>query len=138
MQIVYFSHSYRPEDQRVNDFFSRLMKSENLILSLDPPSDNVNRSKLQRHLNGCDGMVAVVTRRVPEVSPYIRFEINLCVSSRKPLALLVAQAGAAAPRACACKQRMEGTSRRVRLRRPRHGVSGACGFVYVSDRALRD
>jgi hypothetical protein len=89
MQIVYFSHSYRQEDQRVNDFFSRLMESEELIMSLDPPSDNVNSAKLQRHLNGCDGMVAVLTRRTPEVSPYIRFEINLCLRSRKPLLVYV-------------------------------------------------
>ena len=89
MQIVYFSHSYRPEDQRVNDFFSRLMESEGLVLSLDPPSESVNTAKLQRHLNSNDGMVAVVTWREGGVSPFIRFEINLCLRSRKPLLVFV-------------------------------------------------
>jgi hypothetical protein len=85
MQLVYFSHSYRQDDQRVNDFFSRLMESEQLILSLDPPSETVNTAKLQRHLNSSDGMVAVITERDGGPSPYILFEIELCLRSRKPL-----------------------------------------------------
>ncbi len=89
MQIVYFSHSYRQDDQRVNDFFSRLMESEQLVLSLDPPSETVNAAKLQRHLNGNDGMVAVLTRRNGGISPYIGFEIALCLRSRKPLLVFV-------------------------------------------------
>src|SRR6476619_8420326 len=59
--IVYFAHSYRPTDADVNDYFARLMKSEQLIPSLDPPSDAVNSAKLERHLNYSDGMVAILT-----------------------------------------------------------------------------
>src|SRR4029453_16169322 len=89
MRVIYFSHSYRPEDQRVNDFFSRLMESEGLVLSLDPPSGSVNAAKLQRHLNSSDGMVSVLTRRDDGVSPYCLFEIALCLRSRKPLLVFV-------------------------------------------------
>jgi hypothetical protein len=89
VQIVYFSHSYRQEDGKVNDFFSRLMESENLVLSLDPPSESVNAAKLQRHLNSADGMVAVVTRRADGVSPYVMFEMGLALRSRKPLLVFV-------------------------------------------------
>src|SRR5207237_1028678 len=92
MQIVYFAHSYRQEDQRVNDFFSRLMESEGLVLSLDPPSETVSAAKLQRHLNSNDGMVAVLTRRNGGISPYIDFEIGLCLRSRKPLLVFVEDA----------------------------------------------
>ena len=58
MRIVYFSHSYRENDRLVNDFFSRLMESEGILISLDPPSNTVNGAKLVRHLNSSDGMVA--------------------------------------------------------------------------------
>jgi hypothetical protein len=89
MQIVYFSHSYREDDQRINDFFSTLMKTEDLVISLDPPSERVNAAKLQRHLNSSDGMVAIMARREGGPSPYILFEIELCMRSRKPLLVFV-------------------------------------------------
>ena len=39
MNIVYFSHSYRKEDADIVKYFGRLMRSENLIPSLAPPSE---------------------------------------------------------------------------------------------------
>ena len=56
MSIVYFAHSYRERDASVVDFFARLIRSEGLTVSLDPPSQSVNSAKLQRHLNASDGM----------------------------------------------------------------------------------
>jgi len=89
MNIVYFSHSYRKEDAQIVKYFGRLMRSENLIPSLDPPSESVNAAKLERHLNSSDGMVAVITRRKEGVSPHILFEIVLCLRARKPLIVFV-------------------------------------------------
>jgi hypothetical protein len=89
MNIVYFSHSYRKEDAQIVKYFGRLMRSENLIPSLDPPSESVNAAKLERHLNSSDGMVAVITRRQGGVSPHILFEIVLCLRARKPVIVFV-------------------------------------------------
>ena len=89
MNIVYFSHSYRQEDAHIVKYFGRLMRSENLIPSLDPPSESVNAAKLERHLNSSDGMVAVITRRQGGVSPHILFEIVLCLRARKPLIVFI-------------------------------------------------
>jgi hypothetical protein len=89
MNSVYFSHSYRKEDADIVRYFGRLLRSENLIPSLDPPSETVNSAKLERHLNSSDGMVAVVTKRQGGVSPHILFEITLCLRARKPLAVFV-------------------------------------------------
>jgi hypothetical protein len=89
MNIVYFSHSYREQDADIVKYFGRLLRSENLIPSLDPPSETVNSAKLERHLNSSDGMVAVVTRRQGGVSPHILFEITLCLRARKPLVVFV-------------------------------------------------
>jgi hypothetical protein len=89
MNLVYFSHSYREEDAQIVRYFGRLLRSENLIPSLDPPSKTVNAAKLERHLNSSDGMVAVLTRREGGVSLHILFEIALCLKARKPLVIFV-------------------------------------------------
>ena len=67
MNIVYFSHSYN--DPLVNECFLQLIQSENLILSLDPPSDSFNAAKLIRHLNNCNGMIALLSRRSAATCP---------------------------------------------------------------------
>lgn len=89
MNIVYFSHRYRKEDAELVRYFGRLMRSENLLPSLDPPSEAVNVAKLERHLNSSDGMVAVITRREGGPSQHILFEITLCLRARKPLIVFV-------------------------------------------------
>ena len=89
MSIVYFAHSYRERDAGVVDFFARLIQSEGLTLSLDPPSDAVNGAKLQRHLNASDGLIAVLSRRPEGTSPHILFEINLAVKTGTPLLVFV-------------------------------------------------
>jgi hypothetical protein len=89
MTVIYFAHSYRERDSKVVDYFGRLIRSEGLIPSLDPPSDTVNRAKLQRHLNSSDGMIAVLSRRDSGTSPHILFELTLAVSARFPLLVFV-------------------------------------------------
>jgi len=89
VSIVYFAHSYRDRDASVVDFFARLIRSEGLTLSLDPPSDSVNAAKLQRHLNASDGLIAVLSKRPEGTSPHILFEINLAIKTGTPLMVFV-------------------------------------------------
>lgn len=89
MSVVYFAHSYRDRDARITDFFARLIRSEGLTLSLDPPSEGVNAAKLQRHLNASEGMVAVLSRRDGGTSPHILFEINLAIKTGAPLLVFI-------------------------------------------------
>jgi hypothetical protein len=89
VSIVYFAHSYRERDAGVVDFFARLIRSEGLTLSLDPPSDSVNGAKLQRHLNASDGLVAVLSRRPEGTSPHILYEVHLAVKTGRPLLVFV-------------------------------------------------
>jgi hypothetical protein len=87
--LIYLSHSYRPRDAIVNDYFVRLMEREGLLPSLDPPSTYVNSAKLERHLDHSDAMIAILTERETVVSPHILYEIALRVRSRKPLLVFV-------------------------------------------------
>lgn len=89
MHIVYFSHSYRPEDSNINSYFAELIGSQELIPSLDPPSESVNAAKLERHMKYSDGMVAILTQREGGPSKHILFEISLCLRARKPILVFV-------------------------------------------------
>src|SRR3954447_5343831 len=89
MTVMYFAHSYRDRDARIVDYFGRLMRSEGLVPSLDPPSDSVNAAKLQRHLNSSDGMVAVLSRREDGTSPHILFELSLAIRAGFPLLVFI-------------------------------------------------
>jgi len=68
MSLIYYAHSYRHPDAPVVEFFSDFMRSEGLIASLDPPSDQLNSAKPERHLRSTDGMIAVLTAREGGVS----------------------------------------------------------------------
>jgi hypothetical protein len=87
--LVYFSHSYRPRDAPINDYFARLMETEGLVASLDPPSSSVNSAKLERHLGHCEAMVVVLTERESGASPHILYEIGLGLRARRPLLVFV-------------------------------------------------
>jgi len=87
--MIYYSHSYRPADKDINEFFQELMLSEGLTPSLDPPSDRLNSAKPERHLRSTDGMIAVLTYRDPEPSRYILYEIALCMRAQKPVLVFV-------------------------------------------------
>ncbi|GAA3805867.1 hypothetical protein [Amycolatopsis tucumanensis] len=89
MPVLYFAHSYRERDARIVDYFGRLMRSEGLVPSLDPPSDSVNGAKLQRHLNASDGMIAVLSRREDGTSPHILFELALAMRAGFPVLVFI-------------------------------------------------
>ena len=40
MNVVYFAHSYRKEDNFLVKFFGELIQSQGLVLTIDPPSQN--------------------------------------------------------------------------------------------------
>ncbi|MDO5841460.1 MAG: hypothetical protein Q4Q27_15230 [Methanosarcina mazei] len=89
MNVVYFAHSYRKEDNFLVKFFGELIQSQGLVLTIDPPSQKVNAARLERHLNCTDGMVAVLSWREDGVSDHIYFEISLCLRARKPLLVFI-------------------------------------------------
>jgi hypothetical protein len=89
MPAVYFAHGYKKEEAQVNEFILMLMSNVGMMPSLDPPSDRVNSAKLERHLRFTDAMVGVVMNRKGAISPYIRFEIEMALRSRKPLVLFL-------------------------------------------------
>jgi hypothetical protein len=89
MSTVYFSHSYKPEDASINEYFGLLLDRNDLTPMADPPSDAVNAAKLERHLRSNDGMICIVTQREGGYSKYIYYEMNLCIRSRKPLLVFV-------------------------------------------------
>lgn len=91
MGVVYFSHSYRPEDANLNNYFTKLIKKKNLIPSLDPPSKTkkFSAAKMLGHLSHCDGMIAILNDREQGPSPYILFEIYECIKAKKPLLVFI-------------------------------------------------
>lgn len=90
MQLAYYAHSYREEDAGITEFVLELIKGRDITVSLDPPTDNLNSAKLERHLRESDGLVAVLTARDhASWSPYIAYEIALGIRSRKPVLVFV-------------------------------------------------
>ncbi len=89
MQLIYYAHSYRTIDDDVNEFFQELMVDEALTPSIDPPSNQLNAAKPERHLRSTDAMVVVVPQREPGPSEYIRWEIGLGMRARRPQLVFV-------------------------------------------------
>jgi hypothetical protein len=89
MKLVYYAHSYRPEDAGVVQYFADLMHLEALTVSLDPPSDRLNAAKPERHLRSTDAVIAVLTARQGGPSRYILFEILLGLRARKPVLVFI-------------------------------------------------
>jgi hypothetical protein len=89
MHLIYYSHSYRPADKDINEFFQELMLSEQMTPSLDPPSNRLNAAKPERHLRSTDGMITVLPYRDPEPSSYILYEIALGGRAHKPVLVFV-------------------------------------------------
>lgn len=90
MQIVYWSHSYRDQDAQINRHFGILIEQgARMIVNFDPPSKTVNAAKLEQNLRSCDGMIAVLTWRATGPSPFILYEIGLCLRAQKPLLVLI-------------------------------------------------
>lgn len=89
MQLIYYAHSYRKIDDDVNEFFQELMVDEALTPSIDPPSNQLNAAKPERHLRSTDAMVVVLPQRDPGPSEYIRWEIGLGLRARRPQLVFV-------------------------------------------------
>ena len=90
MHIAYWAHSYREEDAPINKYFGLLIEEgEGIIVNFDPPSKSVNGAKLEGNLRSCDGMVAVLSWRATGPSPFILFEIGMCLRARKPLLVYI-------------------------------------------------
>jgi hypothetical protein len=84
VRLIYYAHSYRTEDNPINEFFQELMVDEALTPSLDPQSDRLNAAKPERHLRSTDAMVVVLPQRDPAPSEYIRWEIGLGLRAKRP------------------------------------------------------
>jgi hypothetical protein len=89
MKLVYYAHSYRPDDAEVVRHFADLLTLGGLTVSLDPPSDELNAAKPMRHLRFNDAVVAVLTKREDGPSKYILFEIMLGIRAKKPVLVFV-------------------------------------------------
>jgi hypothetical protein len=103
--IAYFSHSYRPEDRRVNMEVWKRLNAAGVVFSVDPP----DRSKrpmdvtfLERMMQRSDCFIAIVPDRsrsqlVPQLragadpswSPYQELEYRLALRANKPSLLVV-------------------------------------------------
>ena len=85
MQPIYFAHGYREREAPFAAYFGKLARQAGLLPSLDPPSDDVNAAKLERHLSYTKGLIAIVSTRPEGASPHIQFEISMSLRSGKPL-----------------------------------------------------
>ncbi len=84
MVPVYFAHSYRDEDSRLNEYFLNLMQDQGYAPCVDVPSNRLNAAKQERQLSFAGGFVAVLPNRDTGPSAYIMAEISLAVRAGKP------------------------------------------------------
>jgi hypothetical protein len=85
MQPIYFSHGYRDREREFNSHFERILRRSDLLPNLDPPSSDVNAAKLEKNLSYNKGLIAILSDRAGECSPYMLYEISMCVRAGKPL-----------------------------------------------------
>ncbi len=85
MQPIYFAHGYREREAPFAAYFGSLCQRAGLLPSLDPPSDDVNAAKLERHLGYTKGLIAVISRRKAGPSPHILFEVSMSLRAGSPL-----------------------------------------------------
>jgi hypothetical protein len=98
---TYFSHSYRLEDQKLNETFWRLFSQAGFSFFVDPPSDTTIHTHLERMMGRCSAFVAVVNRR-RDVAPFfcsrfVLYEYGLSIQARRPRLLLIDRRVPAAP-----------------------------------------
>jgi hypothetical protein len=83
---TYFSHSYRLEDQALNQKFWRVFSEAGFSFFVDPPSDSTIHTYLERMMGRCSAFVAVVNRRLDVsrffCSRFILFEYGLSIQAR--------------------------------------------------------
>jgi len=90
---TYLSHSYRQEDQPINQKFWPLFESAGFYFSVDPPSNITTTAHLEQMMNGSSCYVAIVNLR-PDIdkyycSPFVMYEFGLAVQARRPMLLLI-------------------------------------------------
>jgi len=86
---IYFSHGYRERETVFNKYFGILIEQNGFIPSLDPPSEDVNSAKLEKHLKHTVGLIAIVASRNGSISPYIKYEIDLAIRIGKPVLVFI-------------------------------------------------
>lgn len=86
---IYFSHGYREREAVFNKYFGILIEQNGFIPSLDPPSGDVNSAKLEKHLKHTVGLIAIVANRTGDISPYIKYEIDLALRIGKPVLVFI-------------------------------------------------
>lgn len=84
MVSVYFSHSYRDDDQQINEYFLNLMRDTGIMPSVDVPSNRLNSAKLERQFGFNSGLICVLPDRATGPSAYILSEIWMALRSGKP------------------------------------------------------
>jgi nucleoside phosphorylase len=84
---VYFSHSYRYEDRRLNEFFWRRFWQAGFTFAVDPKSSVMSHPYLQGLIKRTPGFAAVITFRggdAYQCSPFMLYEYSLALLARKP------------------------------------------------------
>lgn len=85
---AYFSHSYRPTDREVNEFFWKLCFDEGFNLVVDPKAEVLSITRLERLIQRTNATIAVVPLRSDEdrlrCSPYAVMEYGLAVQAQSP------------------------------------------------------
>jgi hypothetical protein len=89
---TYFSHSYRRDDQRLNQDFWKVFSGAGFSFFVDPRSDSTIHTHLERMMGRCSAFVAVVTRRRDVrrfyCSRFILYEYGLSIQARRPRLIL--------------------------------------------------
>jgi hypothetical protein len=90
---TYLSHSYRVDDQELNQKFWPLFERAGFYFSVDPPSNITSTAHLERMMNASGCYVAIITvrREIDKYlcSPFILYEFGLAAQARRPMLLLI-------------------------------------------------
>jgi nucleoside phosphorylase len=90
---TFLSHSYKPEDRRINEHFWHKFWHEDFAFTVDPKSSRVSIPHLEHTLRYSACFVGVVTLREEQprylTSPYLLFEYGLAVQAKKPRLVFV-------------------------------------------------
>jgi nucleoside phosphorylase len=89
---TYLSHSYRPEDREINQFFHELSWKSGFAFTVDRRTGPVSTTRLEMMMRRSACFVGLVTRRnqpVYRCSPFAVYENGLAVQAHKPRLLLL-------------------------------------------------
>jgi hypothetical protein len=90
---TYLSHSYRPDDRELNEYFHDLCWDEGFAFTVDSPLRRLSTTRLEMMMRASAAFLAVVTRREDQphyrCSPYMVYEHGLAVQAHKPRLVLL-------------------------------------------------